>query len=153
MPYKLLIEFDISFESPLKRFLKPNEVIRNEPIELTFFVTNLGAEPFPGGTVRNWRILYGPNLNVVDDPPTASAECSEIAPGDKIRLLSETVLPLTEGLSWIEFSIEPNGEEKETEYYQSPEYVVSGRWSNYFYVVNREMLLLTSLIEDLTRRV
>ena len=53
MPYKLLIEFDISFDSPLKGFLMPNEVIRNEPIKLTFFVTNLATEKFLGGRVSN----------------------------------------------------------------------------------------------------
>jgi hypothetical protein len=154
MPYKLLIEFDISFESPLKRFLKPGEVIRGEPVELTFSVTNLGTVPFPGGRVNNWRILYGPARDVVDYSPTANnVECSEIWPGQKATLLSERVVPLTEGLSWIEFSIEPKSEEEAVEYYQSPEHVVlQRRWTNCFYVINREMLLLTSLIEELTNR-
>jgi hypothetical protein len=153
MPYKLLIEFDISLESPMKRFLKPGEVIRGEPVELAFSITNLGPGPFPGGQVKDWRIVYGPDGAVVNDSPAANVGCSEIPLGHKIALLSERVLPLTEGLAWIEFSIEPEGGEKAVEYYQSPEDVVGqGRWENCFYVVNREMLLLTSLIEELTNR-
>ena len=153
MPHKLLIEFDISFESPMKRFLRPGEVIRGEPVELTFSVTNLGTETFPGGRVSNWRILYGSDRNVISSSPTANVECSEISPEDKARLTSERVVPLTEGLAWIRFSIEPEGEEKAVEYHQNSEDIVmSGEWTNCFYVVNRENLLLASLIEGLTER-
>ena len=154
MPYKLLIEFDISFESPLKRFLKPGEVIRGEPVELTFSVINLGTVPFPGGRVNNWRILYGSARDVVDYSPTANnVECSEIWPGQKATLLSERVVPLTEGLSWIRFSIDAKGHEKTVKYCQSPEDILEeGEWTNCFYVINREMLLLASLIEELTNR-
>jgi hypothetical protein len=153
MTHKLLIEFDISFESPLKRFLKPGEVIRGEPVELTFSVTNLGTELFPGGRVKDWRILYGPGHEVVDESPTANVEFGTIPPGHKIALSSERAIPLTEGLSWIRLSIDPKGHEKAVKYYQSPENVLEeGEWMNYFYVVNREMLLLASLIEELTNR-
>jgi hypothetical protein len=155
MPHKLLIEFDISFESPMKKFLKPVEVIRGEPIELTFSVTNLGTGPFPGGRVKDWRIVYGPDEEVFDDSPTANnVECSEISPGHKTTLLSEKVVPLTEGLAWIEFSIEPAGEEEVVEYYQNPEDAIGTvEWTNCFYIINREMLLLASLIEELTNRI
>ena len=152
MPHKLLIEFDINFEHPLKRFLKPGEVIRGEPVELAFHVTNLGTESFPGGTVKNWRILYGPDRDVIYSSPTANVKCSEISPGHKVKLSSERVMPLTEWLAWIGFSIEPEGEETAVEYHQNPEDIVtSGDWMNCFYVVNRENLLLASLIEELTK--
>ena len=59
LAYKLLIEFDIGFESPLKKFLMPNEVIRCELVKITLFVTNLGGGTFPGGKTQNWRITYG----------------------------------------------------------------------------------------------
>ena len=148
MPHKLLIEFDINFEHPLKRFLKPGEVIRGEPVELVFHVTNLGTESFPGGILRSWHILYGPDRSVTDDPPTANIKCSEISPSHKIRLMSKSVVPLTEGLAWIEISIEPEGDEKAVEYYQSPEDIDGDdEWTDCFYVVNREMLLLASMIE------
>ena len=68
-------------------------------------------------------------------------------------LLSEEIVPITEGLAWIQLSMEPKSEDKTVEYYQSPEDAVEGKeWQNCFYVVSREMLLLTSQIEDLTRR-
>jgi len=153
VPHKLLIEFDIDFESPLRRLLKPGEVIRNEPVKLTFFVTNLGTERFPGGSIQNWHILFGPERDVVHPSPTANITCGEIAPGERAKLLSEEIVPLTEGLAWINLSIQPESEDKTVEYYQSPEDAVGGKeWLNCFYVVSREMLRLTSQIEELTRR-
>lgn len=153
MPHKLLIEFDINFDHPLKRFLKPGEVIRGEPVELAFSVTNLGTETFPGGMVKDWRILYGPDRNVMHYSSTANIECNIMPPGDKTKLMSERVVPVTEGLSWIVFSIEPEGSEKAVEYHQNPEDTIGeGEWMHCFYVVNRESLLLASLIEGLTEQ-
>ncbi len=151
MPYKLLIDYDISLKSPLTRLLKPNEVIRNEPAELTFSVTNLGEQLFPGGKIRNAHIRYGPDGRVTSTINIFDSECGVIAPAETVSLSSEEIIPLTEGLSWIVLSIEPNREEKAVEYYQSPEFVISGpEWMNVIYVVNRELLLLISLIDPET---
>ena len=101
MSHKLLIEFDINFEHPLKRFLKPGEVIRGEPVELDFHVTNLGdARPFPEERSETGISVYGPDRDAITYySSTANVECSEISPGDKTSLMSERVVPLTEGLS------------------------------------------------------
>ena len=80
MPHKLLIELDINFELPLQRFLKPGEVIRGEPVEIAFHVTNLGTETFPRGIVRNWRILYGPDRGAIYNSSIADVECSKMSP-------------------------------------------------------------------------
>lgn len=153
MPHDLLIEFDIDFASPLKGLLKPNEVIRNEPVKLTLFVTNLGTKEFPGGKVKNWRILCGERGDIFHTSASANVDCSKIAPEEKVRLLSEEVVPLTEGLAWIRCNIQPRGEDTEVRYYQDPYDVLHGKeWCNCFYVVNREMLLLISAMEKFTER-
>lgn len=153
MAHKLLIEFDIDFKSPLKRFLKPNEVIRDEPAKLTLSVTNLGTNEFPGGKVKDWCVLFGEESDVCHTSPTANVNCDKIAPKEKLRLLSEKIVPLTEGLAWIRCKVDPNGEDKKVSYYQEPRELLSGQeWCNCFYVVNREMLLLTAAMEELTKR-
>lgn len=155
MAYKLLIEMDLGFESPFKSLLKPGELIRGEPAKLTFFVTNLGRTVFPGGTVRNWCIDFGAAHDVEHTSATANVKCSSISPGEKIRLLSENIVPLVEGLAWVNFSIEPKGEKKEEiQYYQSHKERVGGKeWTYCFYVVDRQMVQLTTLINELIRKI
>ena len=146
MPYKLLIEYEFSFESPLKQFLKPNEVIRNEPVELSFSIANVGTDRFPGGQVRDFRVRYGPSQQI-ESALTKNVDCLPIAPGEKVSLSPQTIVPLTEGLSFIYMSIEPEGEDKGVEYYQGPDDVLAGReWTDGFYVVYRELLALVSLM-------
>ena len=155
MAHKLLIDLKIEFESPFKRFLKPNEVIRGEPITLTLFVTNLGKKAFPGGKVTDWHINYGEQRDITHTSPTANVDCQKIAPNNSVRLLSEDVVPLMEGLAWVWCMIDPKGKDKEVDYHQEPTeppLEVNGWWCNCFYVVNREMLLLTSAIEELAKR-
>ena len=155
MTYKLLIEMNIEFASPFKSLLKPGEVIRGELAKLTFFVTNLGRSIFPGGKVRNWRIDFGQAHDIEHTSATANVKCKPIPPGEKIRLLSEEIVPLVEGLAWVYFSIEPEGEKKEEiHYYQSlKEYVAGNEWIYCFYVVDRQMVQLTSSIDELVRKI
>lgn len=153
MAYKLLIEFEIDFESPLKKFLRPNEVVRCEPIEITLFVTNLGEEIFPGGKTQDWRITYGEEGRIYSTSATANVDCGRIAPNERVRLLSQEIIPVTDGIAWIKCKIDPIGEDKEVEYYQEAKEKLAGKeWMNCFYVANREMLLLLSAIEELTNR-
>ena len=153
MAYRLLIEMDIQFTSLFRRFLKPGDVIRGEPARLTFFVTNLGRNTFPGGRVRNWRVLFGPETDIEHTSATANVQCKPIPPRNKVKLLSEEIVPLTEGLAWVNFSIKHIGEEKEkVQYYQSPKELVSGEeWTQCFYVVDLQMVQLTSAIDELIK--
>lgn len=150
MAYKLLVEMDIDFASPYKRLLSPHDVLRGELVKLTFFVTNLGRARFPGGKVKNWRIESGPGREVKYTSSTANVRCKPILPGRKMRLLTQETVPISEGLAWVILSIEPEGDEKTVRYYQSTKDPLSGNeWMGYFYVVDREMVQLTSLIEEL----
>lgn len=150
MDYKLLIEVEIQFASPFKRLLSPGDVIRGAPAKLTFFATNLGTRRFPGGKVRNWRILFGPAGDVQHTSATASVQCKQIPAGEKVKLLSEEIMPLTEGLAWVYLSVEPKGKEKTVHYYQDPEELLQGNeWTYCFYVVDRQIVQLSSLIEEL----
>ena len=110
---------------------------------------------FPGGKVQEWRVIYGEQKDVVHTSVTANVDCGEIAPNGKVRLLSEQLVPMVEGLAWIRCKIDPKGEDKVVEYYQEPRESVSSPkqgWLNCFYVVDRGILLLTSIVEDLAKR-
>ena len=154
MAYELLIEFEISYKSPLKKFLKPNEVVRCEPVDITMFMTNLGREIFPGGKIHNWNITYGEEQRISYTSSKANnVDCSRLAPNERVRLLSEEVIFVTDGIAWIWCKVDPKGEGKEVKYYQAiGEALAREEWTNCLYVVNREMLLLLSAIEKLTKQ-
>ena len=104
--------------------------------------------------MRDCRFIFGPDRMVTTSLISEDVECGGIAQDEKIALLSAEVVPLTEGLSWIILSIDPKDGSSEIEYYQSPGDKIQGpQWMRPFYVVNRELLLLTSKIEVTSRQV
>lgn len=144
MAHKVLITFAVNVASHFKMLIGPTDAVRGEPVELSFAITNIGTDLFPGGKVKSLRIDYG-------IPPGAFSifsqewDCPPLTPNVPQELLKAQVVPIVEGLAWIKLVIEAR-DNQPIQYYQHPDEPLNtpSNWLSCFYIVNREILLLLS---------
>ncbi|KPV64627.1 MAG: hypothetical protein AOA66_0060 [Candidatus Bathyarchaeota archaeon BA2] len=155
MPHNLLIKFEIELEEKYKKILKPAEVVRGEPAKLILYVTNVGKEKFPGGTIKELRAEYGlKGLRRVEHTltPPSPLTCPPLSPDETHKLYSWDLSPDDEGIARIVLIVEAE-DKQPINVYQTPKSPIGeNEWSNFFYVVSREHVLEIMLLQELLKR-
>lgn len=153
MPYDLLVEYKIEVEEKFREILRPNEAIRGEPCKLTIYISNLGKEKFPGGTLKDAKVEYGLkgfSRSFTDFfPEAARLKCPEINPDETKEFLLGEVKPLDEGLARIIIKLEAENKQP-VKYYQTKKQAMEeDKWYDFFYVISREQILEILLLKQL----
>lgn len=151
MPHDLLVYYKIEVEEKFKDILKPTEAIRGELCKLTLYITNLGKEKFPGGTVKNVEVQYG--LKGISRSShsfgVTPVKCPEISPSKTKEIVTGEVIPLDDGLGRVVVKLEAK-DKQPIKYYQTKKVIMEeDEWYNFFYVVGREQILEIMLLKQL----
>ena len=150
MVHKLFIRPEVRHKESHRGYLQPYAVVRGQPSNIVFSVTNIGEEPFPGGTVTGIVIYYGDQRQITSQF-NDRIEIKALQP----QVNSETAeafefVPTTDGHAWLHFKIE-TADDSEIEYYQvrDDEPLGTSGWFGVIYVVNREQLAIIDLLHQL----
>ena len=150
MAHKLFVRPESRHTVTHRDYLKPYELVRGEPGTIIFSVTNIGEEPFPGGTVTGIMFYYGDQRRVVTDFSTRIA-IKALQPQEQCEATEALeFVPHVDGQSWLNFKIEA-ADDGEIEYYQARDDSPLGtsEWYGMFYIVNREHLAIIDLLHQL----
>lgn len=153
MPHKLLVEFDLVYQSEFSTYLKPLEVVRGDSFKLRLFVTNLGTLEFPGIEAAELTIDFRPyGVTQSRWRPDSLLSCPAIAPADKVKIYEDDSNAIDEGTAWIRLKMTPK-DKQPIEYYQiltAP--LGTELWENHLYVVDRHTMRIIALLDGLTAR-
>jgi hypothetical protein len=141
MAHKLLVGLQLDVGPKFKGLVGPTDAVRGEICELSYIVTNVGTEMFPGGHVKSIRIEYGQTPGPYQDW-VPGWDCPPLSVGAPPAVLKTQLVPMLEGLAWVNFSFNTVMDSQPVEYYQAHDLPGTAQWRNCFYVVNREILLL-----------
>ena len=150
MAHKLFVRPESRHKESHRGYLKPYELVRGQPATIVFSVTNIGEEPFPGGTVTGIVFHYGDQRHVSTDFTNRIA-IKALQPQERCETIEALeFVPTIDGQVWLHFKIEA-ADDSEIEYYQVKDNppVGTSEWHGMFYVVNREHLAIIDLLHQL----
>lgn len=120
-------------------YLKDDEVVRGVNTKFELNIKNIGSTHFPGGTFIEPR-LQSQNVTYHVDKPDMP-NIPKIGPGETIQIPFDNLTPMEDGVSWINFKIAANDNEKIYFYQLEDNPPLSGdRFIMPFTVINRELL-------------
>lgn len=140
MSYKLLITYSIEVEPRLKVFIGLTDAVRGEPCSLSFAVTNIGTETFPGGNLENIDLSFNNIAQQTWKPEPGEWSCPPLIIGEKKELAKVVTLPITDGVAWITLNFRSQ-DNQPVEYFHEDKKESRPIWQGCIYVVNREILL------------
>jgi len=150
MAHKLFVRPESRHKETHRGYLKPYELVRGEPGTIVFSVTNIGEEPFPGGTVTGIILNYG-DQRLVSTDFTNRIAIKALEPQEQFETTAALeFVPTIDGQVWLHFKIEA-ADDSEIEYYQVRDEPPLGtsEWYGVLYVVNREHLAIIDLLHQL----
>ena len=151
MAYKLFVRAEARHKESHRGYLKPYELVRGQPGTIVFSVTNIGEEPFPGGTVTGIVLIYGDQRRVSTQLPNR-IEIKALQPQEQSEAAEALeIVPTIDGQVWLHLKIEA-ADATEIEYYQVRDEPPLGtsEWYGILYVVNREQLAIIDLLHQLS---
>lgn len=151
MTHKILITFAIENPPRFRALVGPTDAVRGELATISFTLANLGDTVFPGGTVSSMRINYGTSVFTTHKVnwrcPQLPPQNITVPPSNLPPVVQVPVVPPVEGLAWIHLTLAAD-DYQPIEYYQQLNEPLqqqeTAEWFSCFYVVNREILLLTA---------
>ena len=153
-PYKLLVEYQRKeIDRRFRKFITDNEIVRDEPFSFTLKLTNIGREPFPGGTISTMRM----DLTAL----VALSVSWGIGKLDKIPPLPPEGFyetgPFSAALSWegptrVVFNLKPDDSAPLELYWNKEGNPFAADWIHVVYSVGRESVLALDLLDKISRR-
>lgn len=155
MPHKLRIKMVLNPFSGIgeegKKFLQERftdrDMIRGQPCEISFEITNIGEKPFPGSTFED---VYHFSDDFTSTP--APAEIPSIGVGET-KTIKRMVVPLNNGGGFVRARLKSRDGEEIEAYQRRPDVPIGrNEWQDVFYVVPRESIDLIWFLAKLSAR-
>lgn len=149
LPYKLLITIEMKQPRKYRSFLSEGETVSGSKTIFVSEVRNIGDEQVPKGSVRFTmeRPAGTGSLSV----STEDLEISALSP-DEFAIIEASHIPRVPGFWVLYIKIKPK-DEKEIEYYSSKDGKPMKEWTRVYYVVDRHLLDVKSLLRKLMKKV